>query len=80
MTSSKGAVFEDTFVDTVLTAHIYMNGTELTDPQTIALIGTINWYSIADTGAESYLASGKTYTIAASSQLMTANIIAKLED
>lgn len=84
VTSSKGAVFEDTLIDTVLTAHIYLNGAELTDPTTIAQVGVIRWYSIADTGAETLLVNtdttGKTYTIATTDNLMTANIIAKLED
>lgn len=80
VTSSKGAVFEDTMIDTTLTAHVYLNGTELTTPETIRQIGTINWYSIADTGAETFLVAGQTYTIATTDNLMTANIIAKLED
>ena len=74
ITSSNGAVFIETKVETVLTAHLFLNGGELSAAE-IATFGTVKWYLI-ENGAETYLGSGLTYTV---SNLIAANIVAKLE-
>lgn len=73
ITSSGGEVFIDTVVDTTLTAHVYLNGIELTDDE-VAEVGTIKWYQ-----GENLLAEGKTYTITAEQELERIEIIARLE-
>lgn len=75
VTSSNGAVFKNTLVNTVLTAHVYKNGVELS-ATAIAGLGDVNWYSISG-GTETLLGTGITYTV---SDVSALNIIAKLED
>ena len=59
ITSSNGLIFKNTAVSTVLTAHVYKAGVELTAAQ-IAAIGTISWYKDGSTTAA---ATGTTLTI-----------------
>lgn len=76
ITSSEGTLFITTTVDTVLTAHIYANGLELTTTQ-IADIGTIRWYNADD--LTTVLGTGQTYTITQAMNISAINIRARLE-
>ena len=76
ITSSEGTLFIQTTVDTVLTAHIYANGLELTQAQ-IADIGTIRWYNADD--LTTVLGTGQTYTITQAMNISAINIRARLE-
>lgn len=76
ITSSEGTLFIQTTVDTVLTAHIYANGLELTTAQ-IADIGTIRWYNADD--LTTVLGTGQTYTITQAMNISAINIRARLE-
>lgn len=76
ITSSEGTLFIETTVDTVLTAHIYANGTELNTSQ-IADIGTIRWYDADD--MSTVLGTGQTYTITLAMNISAINIMARLE-
>lgn len=60
ITSSAGQVFISTLVETTLTAHVYLQGDELTAEQ-IADIGVIRWYDRAD--MTTVLGTGTTYTV-----------------
>lgn len=73
ITSSAGQVFITTQVQTELTAHVYLQGDELTAEQ-IADIGTIRWYDLDD--MSTVLGTGTTYTV---SGLDAINITAQLE-
>lgn len=75
VTSSAGAVFKNSLINTTLTAHVYKNGVELSAPA-IAGLGTVRWYSISG-GTETLLGTGITYTVSSATAL---NAIAKLED
>lgn len=76
ITSSEGTLFILTTVDTVLTAHIYANGLELTQAQ-IADIGVIRWYNADDLAT--VLGTGQTYTITQAMNISAINIRARLE-
>lgn len=76
ITSSEGTLFIESTVDTVLTAHIYANGLELTTTQ-IADIGTIKWYNADD--LTTVLGTGQTYTITEAMDISAINIRARLE-
>ena len=76
ITSSAGQVFISTTVDTTLTAHVYLNGEELTAEQ-IMDIGVIRWYEYGD--YTTILGTGLTYTITELMELDAANITARLE-
>lgn len=76
ITSSNGAVFIDDYIDTALTAHVFLNGKELTE-ESIASIGEIRWYDADD--MTTVLGTGLIFTIDASSQLTATNITAQLE-
>ena len=76
ITSSEGTLFIETTIDTVLTAHIYANGFELTATQ-IADIGTIRWYDADD--MTTVLGTGQTYTITQAMDISAINIMARLE-
>lgn len=76
ITSSEGTLFIETTIDTVLTAHIYANGEELTATQ-IADIGTIRWYDADD--MTTVLGTGLTYTITEAMDISAINIKARLE-
>lgn len=68
VTSSAGAVFTDSLVETTLTAHVYKDGEELDD---ISGVGEIKWYK---DGVQ--VGVGKTCAI---SGVKSANVIAQLE-
>lgn len=73
VTSSDGAVFINTLINTTLTAHVYKNGIELTAVQ-IAGVGTLKWYDVA---TDTLLGTGVTYGI---TNGQSANVICRLED
>ena len=60
ITSSAGAIFKNTAISTVLTAHVYQGGIEL-DATGIAALGIISWYQ--DSGSTA-VGTGCTYTVA----------------
>lgn len=75
ITSSNGTIFKNSSIATVLTAHVYKAGVELTSSQ-IAALGTIKWYK--DGGATA-VATGATLTIDAGDVTNKATYIAQLE-
>lgn len=76
ITSSAGQVFITTKVATTLTAHVYLNGEELTAEQ-IADIGVIRWYNYGD--YTTVLGTGTTYTITEAMNIDAVNVTARLE-
>ena len=76
ITSSAGTLFLTTSVVTTLTAHIYANGSELTDTQ-VADIGVIRWYDAND--LTTVLGTGRTYTITEAMDISTVSMRARLE-
>lgn len=76
ITSSAGQVFITTKVATTLTAHVYLNGEELTAQQ-IADIGVIRWYNYGD--YTTVLGTGTTYTITEAMEIDAVNVTARLE-
>ena len=76
ITSSNGTLFLTTVIDTVLTAHVYANGAELTQAQ-IADIGVIRWYNADDLSTA--IATGPTYTITQEMNITTISVKARLE-
>ncbi|MGN0164739.1 MAG: hypothetical protein ACI39R_01015 [Lachnospiraceae bacterium] len=75
ITSSNGTIFKNSSITTVLTAHVYKAGTELTATE-IAALGTVKWYKDGSTTAE---ATGTTLTIDAGEVTNKATYIAQLE-
>ena len=75
VTSSNGLIFKNTAIATVLTAHIYKGGLEVTGSALTAL-GTIKWYK---DGATSSMATGQTLTITAGDVSDKATYVAQLE-
>lgn len=75
VTSSNGTIFKNSAIATVLTAHVYKAGAELTDAE-IAALGTIKWYK---DGATTAVATGVTLTIDAGDVTNKATYIAQLE-
>lgn len=75
VTSSAGTIFKNTSIATVLTAHVYRAGTELTSAQ-IAAIGTIKWYK---DGGSTAVGTGATLQITAGSVTNKATYMAQLE-
>lgn len=75
ITSSNGTIFKNASIETVLTAHVYKAGVELTVSQ-IAALGTIKWYK---DGGTSVVATGQTLTIDAGDVTNKATYIAQLE-
>lgn len=75
ITSSNGTIFKNSSIATVLTAHVYQAGTELTSAQ-IAALGTIKWYK---DGGSTATATGATLTIDAGDVTNKATYIAQLE-
>lgn len=75
VTSSNGNIFKNTAIATVLTAHVYKGGVELTTTQ-IAALGTIKWYKDGSTTAA---ATGATLTIDAGDVTGKATYLAQLE-
>lgn len=75
ITSSNGTIFKNSSIATVLTAHVYKAGAELTSSQ-IAALGTIKWYKDGGTTA---IATGTSLTIDAGDVTNKASYIAQLE-
>lgn len=75
ITSSNGTIFKNSTISTVLTAHVYKAGTEVTGSALTAL-GTIKWYK--DGGATA-VATGATLTIDAGDVTNKATYVAQLE-
>ena len=75
ITSSNGTIFKNSSVETVLTAHVYQGGVEVTGSALTAL-GTVKWYK---DGASSAAATGTTLTISAGDVSSKATYVAQLE-
>lgn len=75
VTSSQGTIFKNSAIETVLTAHVYQAGKELSDTE-VAALGTIKWYKDGGTTAA---ATGKTMTISAGNVTNKATYVAQLE-
>jgi hypothetical protein len=75
VTSSNGFIFKNSAISTVLTAHVYRAGVELTGAALTA-VGTINWYK---DGGASAVATGATLTIYAGQVTNKASYTATLE-
>lgn len=75
ITSSNGTIFKNSAIETVLTAHVYQAGAELTAAQ-IAALGTIRWYK---DGNETAVGTGATLTIDAGDVNHKASYVAQLE-
>lgn len=75
ITSSNGMIFKNTAIATVLTAHVYKAGAEVTGAALTAM-GTIKWYK--DGGATA-VGTGQTLTITAGSVTNKASYEARLE-
>lgn len=75
ITSSNGTIFKNSAIETVLTAHVYSAGKELTATE-IAALGTIKWYK---DGGTTSVGTGATLTIDAGDVTNKASYIAQLE-
>lgn len=75
ITSSNGTIFKNSSIETVLTAHVYKAGVELTSSQ-ISALGTIKWYKDGGTTA---VGTGTNLTIDAGDVTNKASYIAQLE-
>ena len=75
VTSSNGLIFKNSAIATVLTAHVYKGGVEVTGTD-IAALGTIKWYKDGSTTAA---ATGQTLTIDAGDVTGKATYVAQLE-
>ena len=75
ITSSNGTIFKNSDIATVLTAHVYKAGVELTATQ-IANIGTVKWYK---DGSSTAYATGVTLTIDAGDVTNKVTFVAQLE-
>lgn len=78
ITASNGTVFKNNTGSTVLTAHVYVGGTEqsVTDEGVCGSYGNVKWYKNGSTTA---VKTGKTYTISAADVDNQAVITARLE-
>jgi hypothetical protein len=75
ITSSNGTIFKNTSISTVLTAHVYQAGAEVTG-DALTKLGTIKWYK---DGGSTAVASGQTLTISAGDVTNKATYVAQLE-
>jgi len=75
VTSSNGLIFKNSAIATVLTAHVYKGGVEVTGDALTAL-GTIKWYK---DGSSTAAATGQTLTIDAGDVTSKATYVAQLE-
>ncbi len=75
ITSSNGTIFKNSAIETILTAHIYRAGNELTSAQ-ISALGTVKWYK---DGGTTSVGSGLTLTIDAGDVTNKATYTAQLE-
>ncbi|MDN6795663.1 MAG: hypothetical protein L0L69_11550, partial [Propionibacterium sp.] len=76
VTSSNGFIFKNSSIATVLTAHVYKAGKELTGGELTAQ-GSIKWYK---DGGSTAVATGTTLTIDAGQVTGKASYTATLED
>ena len=76
VTSSNGTIFKNSAVETVLTAHVYQGGVEVTG-QALTALGTIKWYK--DGSSTALSTTGQTLTISAGDVTNKATYIAQLE-
>ena len=76
ITSSNGTIFKNSEIETVLTAHVYQGGVEVTGEGLTAL-GVIKWYK--DGNMETPAATGQTLTIDAGDVQNKVTYIAQLE-
>lgn len=75
VTSSNGTIFKNSAISTVLTAHVYKAGAEVTG-SALTSLGTIKWYKDGGTTA---VATGQTLTIDAGDVTNKATYVAQLE-
>ncbi len=75
VTSSNGAIFKNSAIETVLTAHVYRGGVEVTGSALTAL-GTVKWYKDGNATA---VATGQSLTINAGDVSNKAIYVASLE-
>jgi hypothetical protein len=75
ITSSNGTIFKNSAIATVLTAHVYKAGAELTAAQ-ISALGAVKWYK---DGASTAVGTGTTLTIDAGDVNHRASYVAQLE-
>lgn len=75
ITSSNGTIFKNSAIATVLTAHVYKAGKELSASE-ISALGTIKWYKDGSTTAAG---TGATLTIDAGDVTNKATYVAQLE-
>ena len=75
ITSSNGTIFKNSAIATVLTAHVYKAGKELSASE-ISALGTIKWYK---DGSSTAAGTGATLTIDAGDVTNKATYIAQLE-
>ena len=75
VTSSNGTIFKNSSIATVLTAHVYKGGVEVTG-DALAVLGAIKWYKDGSTTAAS---TGQTLTIDAGDVTGKATYVAQLE-
>lgn len=73
ITSDNGTTFKNGAGSTVLTAHVFRGGSELSDEE-VAMIGLIQWYKDGNAAG-----TGKTLSIAAASVDSTSVYGARLE-
>ena len=75
ISSSNGSIFKNSSIETVLTAHVYKAGVEVTGSELTAL-GTIKWYK---DGGSTAVGTGQTLTISAGDVTNKATYVAQLE-
>lgn len=75
ITSSNGTIFKNSAIETVLTAHVYKAGVELSAAR-VGTLGSVKWYK---DGAASAVSTGLTLTINAGSVSGKASYSAQLE-
>ena len=75
ISSSNGSIFKNSSIETVLTAHVYKAGVEVTGSALTAL-GTIKWYK---DGGSTAVGTGATLTISAGDVTNKATYVAQLE-
>ena len=73
ITSDNGTAFKNSTGSTVMTAHVFRGGAELSDEE-VSMIGLIQWYKNANA-----VGTGKTLSVAASSVDSTSVYRARLE-
>ena len=74
--SSNGLIFKNTAITTVLTAHVYVGGVEVTGAD-LAALGTLKWYK---DGGSTAVATGASLTISAGDVDGRASYVCQLEE